>query len=119
MSFKRVYTKRLTAFLILFALIFSQIAISSHAAVHPDHSYSVASSDTARDHDKHDEQHHDRNKCPEYLLAKSLQSATSTGQALDLGVFVSSERYSFTNKDFAGRVGNAEYEARAPPIFLI
>lgn len=116
MSFKRVYTKRLTAFLLLFALIFSQISISSHAAIHPDHSYSVGSYDTKY---SHDDKHHSKHKCPECFLTKAFQNALAADSSFDFGALLYLQAYAFAQKDVAETFVTANYQPRAPPTFLI
>lgn len=116
----RTEQKRLTAFIVLFALICAQIAISAHAVLHPDHNIAFVALDAGHNHD-HDQKDdgHSKHKCPECLLAKSFQSAFVVDGYLNIGSFPATQIYFSNETDAVQSISSAYYQPRAPPAFLI
>lgn len=108
-------SKRLIAFLLLFALAYAQIAISSHAVVHSDHATHITASDT----DHQDDRQHNKHECPECLLTKFFQSALTVDERVDINVSALSAVLIRASNDCVAGINCAQYNPRAPPAFLI
>jgi hypothetical protein len=104
---------RLIAFLILLALVFSQLAMSVHAAIHSDH-ISVA----GYEHDKSSPSKSTKHKCSECLFAKVMHAGWASAELQILVSFFQKLSLSLSASNLILNAQRADYQSRAPPIFL-
>jgi hypothetical protein len=114
MHLRKIFSQRLIAFFVLFALAFSQIAISAHAVVHQDHAVSMAHNGDHKD----GEPKSGKRKCPECLLTKVFQTALTVDAGLRFDPFISVPPPAATSLSIS-TAKSPEYGARAPPFFLV
>ncbi len=114
MKLLRHDTKRLTALLLVFALVFSQLAISAHNVMHPAHNVAGIMQDVDQDHEEIN-----GHECPEYILQKLFQSAQTADGSLELDVFPLAQAGILPETPHLQSITNRVYQARAPPVFLI
>lgn len=114
--------KRLIGLWAVLALAVAQIAVAQHSTIHPYHAFEVS----VDQHDGHDHQHEQDEEhsdishiCPEFLLAKSIETAFYSDSAVvpvqieAHGLFVAVE------SSIVSKASSKAYNPRAPPVLLI
>jgi len=114
-------SKRIICAWAIFALVFAQLAIAQHNAVHAYHSLEKLHVES---HVDEDYQHDDENKprsheCPEYLLVKILQVAFYSDVTSAILLTGDANLYIPAEKPFVSDVAASPYQSRAPPVHLI
>ena len=118
MDFGRYISKKVFTFFILLAMAYAQIAVSTHAIIHPHHDSQVISyniEDTQNERSGNESNY----ECSECLLAKSLQGADVIGGSINSSINNTDNRKIHSNNYFVAKTFNSEHNPRAPPFFLI
>jgi hypothetical protein len=113
--------KRLVAFIVLAMLLYAQVSLPAHAALHYDHMHDISASECEHGHEygHGHENEHDPHSCPECFVFASFKAALSVDGSYEARIFPAERPCDSSVTQSAGIWFDASYEARAPPVLSV